>query len=158
MTNKDFFLAKLTEEASKFRKIIEVLPEDKRAFKVHDKSREAGNITAQIAIQWKGIMGIITNGIPDFDFKELENQTKESMLAKFNAGMKDLQESLSNISDEEWETGKAGWGDDNMNDVKYNMAWSFFFDAIHHRGQLTTYLRNMGEKVPAIYGPSADEQ
>jgi uncharacterized damage-inducible protein DinB len=37
------------------------------------------------------------------------------------------------------------------------MAWGFLLDLIHHRGQLTVYLRPMGAKVPAIYGPSADE-
>jgi uncharacterized damage-inducible protein DinB len=37
------------------------------------------------------------------------------------------------------------------------MAWSFLFDIVHHRGQITTYLRPMGSKVPQIYGPSADE-
>ena len=37
------------------------------------------------------------------------------------------------------------------------MAWSFLFDIVHHRGQITTYLRPMGAKVPKIYGPSADE-
>ena len=37
------------------------------------------------------------------------------------------------------------------------MAWSFLFDIIHHRGQITTYLRPMGSTVPQVYGPSADE-
>ncbi len=37
------------------------------------------------------------------------------------------------------------------------MAWSFLFDIVHHRGQMTTYLRPMGSTVPRIYGPSADE-
>ena len=35
--------------------------------------------------------------------------------------------------------------------------WLFFFDAIHHRGQLSTYIRPMGGKVPSIYGPSGDD-
>ena len=35
--------------------------------------------------------------------------------------------------------------------------WLFFFDAIHHRGQLSTYIRPMGGKVPPIYGPSGDD-
>ena len=64
-----------------------------------------------------------------------------------------------NVSDEEWENGSAmldmgpagKW-----EDKKYSMAWGFLFDAIHHRGQLSTYLRAMGAKVPSIYGPSAD--
>jgi uncharacterized damage-inducible protein DinB len=36
-------------------------------------------------------------------------------------------------------------------------VWGFLLDLIHHRGQLTTYLRPMGGKVPSIYGPSADD-
>jgi uncharacterized damage-inducible protein DinB len=36
--------------------------------------------------------------------------------------------------------------------------WMILFDAIHHRGQLTAYLRPMGGKVPSIYGPSADSR
>jgi uncharacterized damage-inducible protein DinB len=36
------------------------------------------------------------------------------------------------------------------------MMWFFFFDIIHHRGQLSTYVRPMGGAVPSIYGPSAD--
>ena len=38
-----------------------------------------------------------------------------------------------------------------------DFVWGMFFDAIHHRGQLTTYLRPMGGKVPSIYGPSGDD-
>ena len=38
-----------------------------------------------------------------------------------------------------------------------SIAWSFLFDIIHHRGQLTTYLRPMGSTVPQVYGPTADE-
>lgn len=38
-----------------------------------------------------------------------------------------------------------------------NMLWGFLFDMVHHRGQLSAYLRPMGGKVPAIYGPSADD-
>ena len=37
------------------------------------------------------------------------------------------------------------------------MAWSFLFDIVHHRGQISTYLRPMGSTVPQIYGPSHDE-
>ncbi|HZV12602.1 MAG TPA: DinB family protein [Candidatus Kapabacteria bacterium] len=39
-----------------------------------------------------------------------------------------------------------------------NMCWGLLHDAIHHRGQLSSYLRPMGAKVPSIYGPSADDQ
>ena len=39
----------------------------------------------------------------------------------------------------------------------YDQAWGFLFDMIHHRGQISTYLRPMGSTVPPIYGPTADE-
>jgi uncharacterized damage-inducible protein DinB len=39
----------------------------------------------------------------------------------------------------------------------YDQAWGFLLDMIHHRGQISTYLRPMGSTVPQIYGPTADE-
>jgi uncharacterized damage-inducible protein DinB len=36
------------------------------------------------------------------------------------------------------------------------MCWSFLFDIIHHRGQLSTYYRPMGASQPSIYGPTAE--
>jgi hypothetical protein len=44
-----------------------------------------------------------------------------------------------------------------MNETAYDNAFGFLFDIIHHRGQISTYLRAMGSTVPSIYGPSADE-
>jgi len=44
-----------------------------------------------------------------------------------------------------------------MNEPGAETAWGFLLDIIHHRGQLSTYLRPMGSTVPQIYGPSADE-
>ena len=44
-----------------------------------------------------------------------------------------------------------------MNETGYDNAFGFLFDIVHHRGQITTYLRAMGSTVPQIYGPSADE-
>jgi len=48
-------------------------------------------------------------------------------------------------------------GQEVMSDTGSANAWGFLFDIIHHRGQLSTYLRPMGSTVPQIYGPSADE-
>jgi uncharacterized damage-inducible protein DinB len=155
MTNKNFFLDTIKEEAPKFRVAIEALPEDKYDHKVHEKSREAGNLAAQLALQWKAISGIITASAPVFDPHEMENQTKADMLAKFDEGMSQLQKDVEGISEEDWENGEASMGE-MWSDKKYKMAWGFLFDAIHHRGQLSTYLRAMGAIVPSIYGPSAD--
>ncbi len=157
MTNKEFFIETLKEEAPKFRVAIEALAEDKHSHKVHDRSRDAGNLAAQLALQWKAISGIIVNGTPTFNPHEMENQSKADMLSKFDEGTAQLFKDLDTVTEEDWENTEANMGD-MWKDKKYKMAWGFLFDAIHHRGQLTTYLRAMGAKVPAIYGPSADTQ
>jgi len=155
MTNKEFFLKTLRDEAPKFRVAIDALPEDMQGHKVHDRSRDAGSLAAQLALQWKAISGIITSGAPTFNPHEMENQSKADMLSKFDEGMAQLMKDVEAAGDEEWENGEAAMGD-MWKDKKYNMSWGFLFDAIHHRGQLSTYLRAMGAVVPSIYGPSAD--
>jgi len=45
-----------------------------------------------------------------------------------------------------------------MEGSRQQLAWILLMDSVHHRGQLSTHLRAMGSKVPAMYGPSADEQ
>jgi uncharacterized damage-inducible protein DinB len=60
---------------------------------------------------------------------------------------------------ERWE-GKIPFlygGQEVMSAPGYENAWGFLLDMVHHRGQISTYLRPMGAKVPQIYGPSADE-
>lgn len=155
MTNKEFFITTLKEEAPKFRVAIDALPEDKHAHKVHEKSREAGNLAAQLALQWKAISGILTAGSPMFDPHEMMGLSKADMLSKFDDGMSQLMKDVEAISDTDWEEGEASMGSE-WSDKKYKMSWGFLFDAIHHRGQLATYLRAMGAIVPSIYGPSAD--
>lgn len=163
MTNKEFFIKTLGEEKMKFRNIIEAVPDDQFSYKVHDRAREAGNIASQLAVQWEAISGIVTKGIPTFDAHsmELAGKSKQDLLQTFDAGFEQLTKDIQSVVDESWENdmsvldmGPTG----KWEDKKYNMAWGFLFDAIHHRGQLSTYLRAMGAKVPSIYGPTADTQ
>ncbi len=70
----------------------------------------------------------------------------------------ELREQLRKTTDDQWArparfvmNGEAVWSDTLEN------MWGYLFDMVHHRGQLTSYLRPMGGKVPSIYGPSADD-
>ena len=161
MTNKEFYIKTLDGERKKFRDVIEALPDDKFAYKVHDRSRTAGNLAAQLAVQWEAISGIVTKGMPTFDAHSMQmaEKSKQDLLKMFDAGFEQLKADVAATSDEKWENDMAvldmGPGG-KWEDKKYNMAWGFLFDAVHHRGQLSTYLRAMGGKVPSIYGPSAD--
>lgn len=161
MNTKEFFSKTLKDEQKKFRDVIEAVPDDQFPYKVHDKAREAGNLAAQLTAQWEAISGILTKGVPDFNAHSMEAKSKSEMLANFDTGFAELLKNVEATSEDDWENG-MGVLDMGPNgkweDKKYNMAWGFLFDAIHHRGQLSTYLRAMGAKVPSIYGPSADTQ
>jgi len=63
------------------------------------------------------------------------------------------------VSDDRWDApAKFFMGDQVVWEAKVSdMAWGYLFDMVHHRGQLSAYIRPMGGKVPAIYGPSADD-
>jgi len=114
----------------------------------------------QLAMQGTMISSIATTGVLDFSqgYEPKGVQVKDYPgLAQKNLdqAIKDLQK----LSDGDWENGEAKmvWQGGEWKAKKYDMAWGMLFDAIHHRGQLSTYLRAMGAKVPSIYGPSADE-
>jgi len=155
MTNKEFFVEVLNDERPRFRKALEALPEEKHGHKVHDKSREAGNIAHQLAVQWEAMSNIIVKGAPIMDsFKG--KPSKSEMLAQFDKSFDQLFADLGTITEDDWLNSEASMGEV-WKAKKYWMVWGFLFDAIHHRGQLSTFLRNMGEKVPSIYGPSADD-
>ena len=80
--------------------------------------------------------------------------------AAFERSANAATERLARLDEKTWTTQKGTLlmdGAPPWQDTIENFVWGFFFDALHHRGQLTTYLRPMGGKVPAIYGPSADD-
>ena len=83
----------------------------------------------------------------------------EAVKRAFDEAYRGLDERLARLDDEAWrKTVQLLAGGKVVSERPLgDFLWFFFFDAIHHRGQLSTYIRPMGGKVPAIYGPSADE-
>jgi uncharacterized damage-inducible protein DinB len=72
----------------------------------------------------------------------------------YDAQSADIVQRWTSLPDEKWNGTLTFFGSDRPASA---MAWSFLFDIVHHRGQISTYLRPMGAKVPQIYGPSGDE-
>jgi uncharacterized damage-inducible protein DinB len=84
----------------------------------------------------------------------------DAVVETFERGARATVERARTANDEVWNgpakflyDGKVAW-----ETTASDMAWGFLFDMVHHRGQLTAYLRPMGGKVPSIYGPSGDER
>lgn len=80
--------------------------------------------------------------------------TMQEVVAAYDRHSAGMEERWKNLPDERWKGQLEFFG---KHRPASPMAWSFLFDIVHHRGQLTTYLRPMGSTVPQIYGPSADE-
>jgi uncharacterized damage-inducible protein DinB len=85
--------------------------------------------------------------------------TMKEILDTYDRHHQNLSQRLLAIEPARWERRVPFTfeGQEIMNESGYENAWGFLLDIIHHRGQLSTYLRPMGSKVPQIYGPSADE-
>ncbi len=161
MTNKQLLIETLRKETPVFVKVLQAVPEDAADYQPDPKSRSAKSLATQLVVQGKTISMIVKTGVLDLsaayepegagikDYPELARKN-------FEQAARDLEEA----SDEEFENGEAKMievGKEVWKAKKYDMAWTMFFDAIHHRGQLSAYLRPMGAKVPAIYGPSGDD-
>jgi len=92
------------------------------------------------------------------DYKNFPADDYEKMRALWRKSTATLTDRLKKLDDAGWKRpvrflmeGKQ------INETTTNeMLWGFLHDMIHHRGQLSTYIRPMGGKVPSIYGPSGD--
>ncbi len=161
MTNKEFFLKTLEGEMPVFIKVIKAAPVAKADFKPDVKARPAKSLMEQLATQWLMITSIVKTGTIDFSKAPEEAKPDLNALAELaQKNYEDLKKTVEAMTDKEWETGKAllTFPGGKWETKKYDMAWGFLHDAIHHRGQLSTYIRSMGGKVPSIYGGSADSK
>jgi uncharacterized damage-inducible protein DinB len=85
--------------------------------------------------------------------------TVAEIVSEYERNVSAVDDLIARTDDRAWEKkGKFFFGTPTpWEDTIQNFVWGFLHDAIHHRGQLTAYLRPMGSKVPSIYGPSADD-
>lgn len=165
-TLKEFLLAQLDREAALTRKTIARVPEGQNSFKPHERSMEFGYLAALVA----GMLGWIALMI-DRDELNLDDRandifrtraldTSAELNAALDEAIRNARRSLEVTTDEHlltpWAFKMGGQVIDQQ--PRYGMiAGAVFSHLAHHRGQLTVYLRLNEAKVPALYGPSADE-
>lgn len=158
MDYKDFFLKFWEKEAPATRKVISRIPQDHCEYRADPKARTAREIAWLIVHE----ESVLADGMEKGAFNWIEAPmpaTMAEILAHYDRQHDDLTKRLRGTPSARWEE-KLPFlfnGQEAMREIGYDMAWGFLLDQIHHRGQLSTYLRPMGAKVPAIYGPSADE-
>jgi uncharacterized damage-inducible protein DinB len=158
MTVREFFLASRKNELPAFQRVLNALPRDKFNYKPHDRSPSAQQIVWTMASELGAGIGLVETGTLTFD-QMPPAPAPDRMIALFNEHYADLMHRVTNMSEADWNkparfvVGGQTVGEQPLG----NFLWLLHNDAIHHRGQLSTYLRPMGAKVPSIYGPSGDD-
>jgi uncharacterized damage-inducible protein DinB len=152
VNEKELFTQFWTQESATTRNVLARIPEGSD-YRPDPKSRTAQEIAWQIVCEERMIIDALENGTFEWAPPPVPATMKEVLQAydELSAQMPRRWEALS---PERWDGKLEFFG---KRRPAAPMAWSFLFDLVHHRGQITTYLRPMGSTVPQIYGPSADE-
>jgi uncharacterized damage-inducible protein DinB len=162
MAIKDALLADYDHEMGTTRRLLERVPDDKLAWRPHDKSRSMGDLATHVSRipSWGGI---ILNGqsfdLSDAPPDEAALASRRAILASFNETSARTRASMDKIDGEYNALWTLKRGGQQVFSVPRVAAFRSFVlhHIIHHRGQLSVYLRLNDILVPAIYGPSADE-
>jgi uncharacterized damage-inducible protein DinB len=152
MDEKTLFTDFWTRESKTTRNVLARIPEGSD-YRPDPKSRTAHEIAWQIVCEEKMLIEALEQGAAEWAPSALP-PTMAEILASYDALRADMPQRWASLPDERW-TGTMEWFGTQR--PAGPMAWGFLFDIIHHRGQISTYLRPMGSTVPQIYGPSADE-
>lgn len=156
-------IAELQHESAVTRTVLERVPTDKLDYKPHEKSMGFGQLASHIAEMYEWFDSTLNSTELDFatiDYKPFIAESNEQLLEYFDANVEKAVELVKNASDEDL---MVNWTMRNGDQVFFTMPRiqvirSFMLNhIIHHRGQLSVYLRLNDIPVPSIYGPSADE-
>lgn len=161
----ELFLIELDREVERSRSALEQVPEGKYDWKPHDKSMVFGYLADMVATMPSWIAMMITQDELDVaptdgpKMKQTPKETSAALLEALDKTVADARSALEKTSEEHLMTSwrlLAG-GQVVMETQRHVMIQDSFNHWAHHRGQMTVYLRLMGAKVPALYGPSADD-
>lgn len=159
MTDKELFVKTIADEAPRFEKVFKALPQDKLDYRPDPKSRNAKDLVETMAAESLMFAVFLKSGELDFSATPPPPATNiDNFLALMKKGLNETGEVAGNMTQEDWdsESKMMSGGKEEWKTTKGQMAWGLLLDLIHHRGQLSTYIRPMGGKVPSIYGPSGD--
>lgn len=153
------FRRELEAEARATRECLEQVPMDDPGWKPHEKSMELGYLAILVADIPRWIQHIIESGTINFETWEQKGpKTSEELVALFDENMAAVKPALETLSDADLtKEFQLKNGDQLLMATPVGESVSSAINhMVHHRGQLTVYLRLNDKKVPSIYGPSAD--
>ena len=164
MTIADLLLPEFDNEITVTRAVLERVPDGKDDWKPHEKAFALGHL-AQLVAMMPAWVPMVTEK-PEMDIAPKDGpkhtytmETTAALLAKFDAGAKTGREAIARMTDaqfdEPWHFKAAGATIFTKSRYQ-SLRWAVLNHLVHHRAQLGLYLRLLNEKVPEMYGPTAD--
>lgn len=159
MNTREFFVRQFKAERPKFVKVLRALPEGKLDYRPHDASSSAKMIAWFLVLELRALVEMVKTRENRWQQPEPPS-TAAAIAGEYEKAADEMEKALASSDDRVWEEDtRMYFGEKLVRTAPLgDSVWDFFFDAIHHRGQLTTYIRPMGGKVPSIYGPSGDSR
>jgi uncharacterized damage-inducible protein DinB len=162
MALKDGLLAEYDHEIATTRKLLERLPDDKLSWKPHDRSMSLGGLATHLGSIPTWGTTILDDPFFDLAGSPSSAEAKSStaaILALFDESARQTRAAMDKTDPEYLSMWALKRGGQEMFSMPRLNAFRSFvlYHLVHHRGQLSVYLRLNDIPVPAIYGPSADE-
>jgi uncharacterized damage-inducible protein DinB len=161
----EYLLSEMNREVERSKRALEEVPSGKYDWKPHDKSMIFGYLADMVATMPMWVAMAITMDELDIapkegsSFKQEKKETREALVKGLEDAAASARSALEKTDDEFLKTSwklLAG-GKIVLEQPRYEVIQDTINHWAHHRGQMTVYLRLMGSKVPALYGPSADD-
>ena len=160
MNAKDSFLKIWEREFRTTVRVLKAFPGEQLDVKPHERSRSIRDLAWQCVIDER-VIGMILDGPNDLrnvPASPPQPETMNDIVAAYESTHSEAVSKMSGISEEEFSKTipfQTWAGEGQLEQPE--AFWGNLMDQVHHRGQLTIYLRQAGGKVPSIYGPSGDE-
>mgnify|MGYP006175567907 CR=1 FL=1 len=157
MTNREFFMHMASAEFPRFLGVLQATPAGRLDYRPHERSRSAEELIGHLIGHEQDLVELAETGSINHRM-HVPFTGMDDAIRIYREAHEQAQAALASVDDEGWEAvGQFMFqGNTIMAAPRRDLAWMLLMDAVHHRGQLSTYLRPMGGKVPSIYGPSAD--
>lgn len=153
----------LVHEGATTRRLLQRVPQDKFAWKPHEKAKSLGQLVTHIASVQGNLATMLQGSSAEAGSagREVVPETTDDLVALFDSNLERAKTMLAKITDDDvrtaWSMTREGKTMITM--PKIAVIRTIILNHIyHHRGQLSTYLRILDVPLPSIYGPTADEQ
>ena len=158
MDDREFYLKRLKEEKGMFLSAIRALSKGDLDYKPHERSPTAAQVLGTIVFEHSACCELLDTGRAEW--KPGQITSADQAARDFEKYWDQIDAKVAALDDAGWtKVGGFYYGGKKVLDSPVGQfLWFILFDAIHHRGQISAYIRPMGGKVPAIYGPSADSR